>query len=406
MDKSLPRAGSRVRELRAYGWGLLFVAMVYLFLANGLALDLFEHSAHDSYTLQAMRWREGHIALAQDYDWLELAYYDGGIYVSFPPFPTVPMLLLTFLFGANTPSMLVNFLMLLGSYSVGFCMARRLRRGPATAACMAAFWVAGCNLMEVSLYGGVWNMAQGMSFLLTMLAAYGAVRGTRAWRYAGPICIACAVGCRPFQAAYVPFVLLALYRAVRRERRAGVWDALVHMIPYVVVPALIAVAYGAYNYVRFDNVLEFGHNYLPEFVEAENGQFSLAYVGKNIRNILRLPYLSNGRLDFPRAYGFAFYLANPLFLIAAGRLIEGAWKRRLRAEDAVLAASAGVHFFLLLLHKSFGAWQFGTRYLIDLLPMLGLLALRGERRVRFWEGALMILGICFNAYGTILFHLT
>ena len=72
----------------------------------------------------------------------------------------------------------------------------------------------------------------------------------------------------------------------------------------------------------------------------------------------------------------------------------------------MLAASAGVHFFLLLLHKSFGAWQFGTRYLIDLLPMLGLLALRGERRVRFWEGALMILGICFNAYGTILFHVT
>ena len=108
MDKSLPRAGSRARELRAYGWGLLFVAMVYLFLANGLALDLFEHSAHDSYTLQAMRWREGHIALAQDYDWLELAYYDGGIYVSFPPFPTVPMLLLTFLFPGDTMLMVVS----------------------------------------------------------------------------------------------------------------------------------------------------------------------------------------------------------------------------------------------------------------------------------------------------------
>ena len=112
MDKSLPRAGSRVRELRAYGWGLLFVAMVYLFLANGLALDLFEHSAHDSYTLQAMRWREGHIALAQDYDWLELAYYDGGIYVSFPPFPKS-----AFATADQSPSLIFTSARLLKSYS-------------------------------------------------------------------------------------------------------------------------------------------------------------------------------------------------------------------------------------------------------------------------------------------------
>lgn len=218
MLEAAPRRGKDAAARRAFGWGLLFVAAVYFFMANGLSLNLLEHSAHDSYTLQAMRWREGHIALAEDYDWLELAYYDGGIYVSFPPFPTVPMLLLTFLFGANTPSMLVNFCLFLGSYAAGYCMARRLKRPAPEAAFIAAFWVSGCNLLEVSLYGGVWNIAQGMSFFLTMLAAYGTVADTRAWRYASPICIACAVGCRPFQAVYVPFILLWLYRSVRRER--------------------------------------------------------------------------------------------------------------------------------------------------------------------------------------------
>lgn len=406
MLEAAPRRGKDAAARRAFGWGLLFVAAVYFFMANGLSLNLLEHSAHDSYTLQAMRWREGHIALAEDYDWLELAYYDGGIYVSFPPFPTVPMLLLTFLFGANTPSMLVNFCLFLGSYAVGYCIARRLKHPAPEAAFIASFWVSGCNLLEVSLYGGVWNIAQGMSFFLTMLAAYGTVADTRAWRYASPICIACAVGCRPFQAVYVPFILLWLYRSVRRERMGSVGDTLLHMAPYVAAPALIAVAYGCYNYVRFDDIFEFGHNYLPEFVEAKDGQFSLAYVGKNVRNILRLPYMLQNQLNFPHGYGFAFYLANPLYLIAAFRAIEGARCRSMHAEDWLLVGTACAHFFLFLLHKSFGAWQFGTRYLIDLLPMLGLLMLRRDKPVRFLEGAVMILGICFNVYGTVIFHLT
>ena len=32
-----------------------------------------------------------------------------------------------------------------------------------------------------------------------------------------------------------------------------------------------------YNLARFGNPLEFGHNYLPEFTRAADGQFSFAY---------------------------------------------------------------------------------------------------------------------------------
>ena len=390
---------------RGYAWGLAAVALLYWFMAVALALRLTQHSAHDSYTLQAMVWRSGHIALPENYDWLELAFYKGRYYVSFPPFPTVPMWVLTFLFGANTPSMLVNFLMLLGSYTVGYAIARERGQSDGMAAAFAAFWVVGCNLLEVSLYGGVWNMAQGMAFLLTMLAAYGTLKPRGAWGMAGPLCLACAVGCRPFQAVYVPVVLWALWQG-RRVPGEPLCATLRRVCPALIAPALMACAYAAYNWVRFDNPLEFGHNYLPEFIEAEQGQFSLAYVGQNIANILRLPAFENGRLRFPAAYGFAFYLCNPLFLLAAARVLETlARKRRLEAFEGLLLACAGVHFFLLLLHKSFGAWQFGTRYLIDLLPMLGLLALYAKKPIRVWEGFVMLWGVAFNVYGGLLFHL-
>ena len=58
---------------------------------------------------------------------------------------------------------------------------------------------------------------------------------------------------------------------------------------------------------RFDSFFEFGHTYLPEF-QQYGVQFSLSYVPQNIMNILRLPSLTENRLDFPRFNGFAFGL--------------------------------------------------------------------------------------------------
>ena len=49
----------------------------------------------------------------------------------------------------------------------------------------------------------------------------------------------------------------------------------------------MAACMTAYNFARFGSVTEFGHNYLPEFVRAENGQFSLTYLVPNLLQLLR-----------------------------------------------------------------------------------------------------------------------
>ncbi len=394
----------RATPYKAYAWGLTLVTVLYLLMASGLSLGLFAPTYYDSYSLQAMVWRSGHIVLPQNYEWLELATYKGHYYVSFPPFPTVPMWLLTFAFGQQVPSMLLNFLLYLGSYTVGYAIARKLCQPQGRSAIFAAFWIAGCNLLEVSLYGGVWNIAQGMGFLLTMLAFYGALHSRGGWTYAGPACLACAVGCRPFQAMYVPVILYALWTG-HRQPGESVLQTLRRIAPKLAAPLAIALAYAVYNIIRFDSPLEFGHNYLPEYLRSEHGQFSTHYIGQNIANILRLPYLEDAQLRFPSAFGFAFFLANPLYLLAVARLTEGAIRRRLDRFDALLLGCAAVHFALFLLHKGFGAWQFGTRYLIDVLPALGWFALRKDRPIRFLEGLIMLWAVAFNVYGGLLFHL-
>ena len=117
------KALTAMGDHRGYGWGLALAAMLYLLMASALSLRLMEHSAYDSYTLQAMTWRSGHISLADNRPWLELAVFEGAYYVSFPPFPAIPMWFVSLFFGMNTPSMLVNFLLFLGSYTVGYAVA-------------------------------------------------------------------------------------------------------------------------------------------------------------------------------------------------------------------------------------------------------------------------------------------
>jgi hypothetical protein len=179
-----------------------------------LGLGLLEHSPYDSYTLQAMLWRSGHVSMEEDIPYLELAVYEGRYYVSFPPFPTVPMLLLTLAFGENTPSRLVSMLLFIGSYWIGYLLARRRGLTDGRAAFFACFLVTGCNMMEFGLFGGVWNVAQTMGFFLTLAALYGADSPRRPGP-PGARVAACAVAADPSRRCTCP---LALYLCWMRER--------------------------------------------------------------------------------------------------------------------------------------------------------------------------------------------
>ncbi len=385
---------------------MAIVAGLYLGMCGMLGFNLLEHSPYDSYTLQALRWREGHMDLGQDYPWLELAKFQGKIFVSFPPFPSLVMLPLTLFFGGNTPSQLVTFTCVLLSAAAGFMLCRRYKVSRSFSVLMGVFLTMGCNLAEFGLSGGVWNVAQAMSFALTIWAFYLCSSVRKTSMGAGLLCIAFAVGCRPFQALYVPTLLFMCWKNVGGAKLAD----LKKMLPIVLLPALVALAYALYNYARFANPLEFGHNYLPEFAEQrENGQFSVYYIADNWRNIWRLPRITSNGLEFPMAYGFAFWLCNPLFVLFAYSMVCAALARGMQAVDGIIGFTVCAHFFLLLMHGSFGGVQFGTRYLCDLvLAMFFVFARQTRFRNAPWqrrlESGIMLFGIGFNVYGAILFQ--
>ena len=387
-------------------FGAMIVILTWIGIEMLLNVGIFAHEPHDSYTLQALAWRKGMLSLGQNYPWLELAIFNGDYYVSFPSVPALVMLPLTFLFGENTPNTLITGLYFLGSYFAAYALARRFRKAQ-DAQFMALFMTLGCNMLQFSLLGGVWNQAQLLSFLLTTLCALGLTGESPAEWGVGLGCLALSVGCRPFQAVYVPFGLWMLYQNLNRRSPAPLFRTLIRMIPYLIFPALVALALGWYNWVRFGNPIEFGHNYLPEFTRnPDQPQMGAQYILNNLRNLLRLPYFEENRLAFPMFDGFAFYLANPIYATAFVALIVKLLRRRFDWGDGLLCAGFIVEILMLLCHKTFGGWQFGARYLCDLIPMLMLFQLRGRAKRAHWETAVGLFAIAFNIYGAILFHLT
>ena len=429
-------------DLLALSLTLCFILLVSLFVAAHTETNFLSHSVVDSYTLQALAWRKGRATLSGEYPWLELAIYDEAYYVSFPPAPSVPMLLLSFFFGEATPNSLAALLYFLGGCAAAFYIAKRYV-SRVHAAVLTVFIALGGSLLDVAVSGGgysgaVWYQAQTLSFLLTMLSFLWIESDRRSARAASLVAIALAVGCRPLQALYVPFLLFKLYH---RMKQSTILQTIRAMLPYIVVPALVAAAYGAYNMARFQNPLEFGHRYLPEYTTSGDTVFDFAKVWQNLKQIFQPPRIVNGMLTFTVTGGFAVYLTNPMIPFCVVRFLEwGAqhWLHRgadgvlhgdtndaqngeamnsvymerkpssmeakPSASDYLLLAAFIVHFVSFLTHRTNGGWQYGTRYLVDVVPALLYLFVRAKKPIRLWEALVMGGLVVFNVYGTIVFH--
>ena len=381
------------------------VALTWVMLNLAFGGQIAGHNPRDSYTLMALAWRKGQLSLGQDYPWLELAIYQGGWYVSFPSVPALVMLPLTFIFGGETPNTIVTGLYFLFSALAAYALCRRWRDSR-DSLLLALMMTLGGSLLDFSLSGGVWNQAQLLCLLLTACFALGISGESRAGWAAGLACLALSVGCRPFQAVYVPFALTALYRGLRHRSRTGPGWTLLRMIPYCLLPGLVALALGWYNWARFGNPLEFGHNYLPEFTRnPEQPQLGLQYIVHNIENLLRLPQIVDGHIEFPRFDGFAFWLVNPMYVSAAAAGLNKAARRQWDALDTLLALGFLAEIFLLLMHKTFGGWQYGARYLCDLYPMLLLFELRPRGDTPAWERGVALTSLAVTMTGTLAFRL-
>ena len=356
---------------------------------------------YKSYLLQAQAWLRGETALDGNYPYLELAVYEGKYYVSFPPVPAIPMLLFTLIWGDDVPGGLFQKI-----YAAIACLvvlselmrSRRIRMRDAVA--WALFICFASAMLPVTLVGGVWYEAQILAFLFAV-SAIAAVRR----RHPTLACLfyALAVGCRPFSVCLGPVLLAMHLSGCRRENLPA---RLRRLVPGIIIGLAVAACYALYNYARFGNPFEFGHNYLPEFTRAEHGQLSLAYVLQNLPTLFFGPPFSITETGLTaNIFGFSMFLSCPILICGVVWFVQDAAKRRLTPAKWLIAAMALLNTFLLLMHRTLGGHQFGMRYALELVPLsFAYLLLSPKRRMRRWEGALFIFGLIFNLIGGIFVH--
>lgn len=352
---------------------------------------------YNSYALQAQRWLQGGLDLGENYSHLEIAAFGGKYYISFPPFPSMVLMPFVLLFGTATPDHLLCLLATLLGFFYAVKIAARFQKNSAL---YPLLLILASNYMLVAFCGWVWFMAQAFAFVLSLMAIYYAVDEVPQHGWLSLLFWAMSVGCRPLQAVYAPLLLYLLYKKCRPQAKT-VGGVVKKYWYFAVGPVVLAAVYMALNYARFGNPLEFGHNYLPEFLKEP--QFGAGYLLQNMKNLFRMPF-QNG--EFVRFNGFAFYMVSPLFISGAVYGIRNFIKgRKDVAFHVLLWCLIALHFLLLCSHRTMGGWQFGNRYTVDALPFayLGLVTLADNSRLRYLDYALCAAGICVNLAGSVLF---
>lgn len=390
-----------LKKLRGIDTGMLCIPALmllgYIFIHMLFGGTLLSYNCWDSYSLQAMSWLSGRLDMGKNYEWLELAVYNGKYYLSFPPLPSVVMLPFVLLFGEKTPSNLVSALYGIFTAMIAYKILKKagMKRGGAVFFAIAYVW--GSNMLWLSTSGGVWFLAQGLNMLLLTACVYFAQQKMRVAAYA---MAALAVGCRPFSVCmFLP--LMAYFYTADKDRPMA--DRIGGQIRSLIIPAFIALCYMLYNYVRFGNVLEFGHNYLPEFTESEKGQFSLSYILPNLYNLLLRPVTLRAdlTLEYPLFDGFMFYIANPMFLIWFAAVVKDVRQKKLDAVRLCIVIAVLIELLLLCAHKTLGGWQFGARYTVDMLPMALMYLLLKKDEPGGISAFIMAAGMMFNLYGAL-----
>ena len=376
------------------------ILLVYAVLcaASGVHPSFYKYK---TYLLQAQAWLRGETMLSGDYPYLELAIHNGNYYVSFPPVPSIPMLLWTLIWGNHVPGGLFQKLYIAAACLI--ILSELLRDGHMKWQHCAAWAFLFCfasAMLPITLVGAVWYEAQILAFLFS-ISAIVAIRRNRPTLAC--LWYALAVGCRPFSVCLGPVLLVMYLEAHRSKLRT----ALRRLIPGLCVGLVIAACYGAYNYIRFGNPFEFGHNFLPEFTRADHGQLSLHYVLKNLPTLFfGSPVSLNGETPALNQFGFSMFLSCPILICSVIWFVQDAARKQLTPAKWIILMMAAVNTFLLLMHRTLGGHQFGMRYALELIPLCFAYLLLSPNRckMRCWEWFLLLFGLIFNLVGGIFVH--
>ena len=338
----------------------------------------------------------------------DLSYYRGHLYAYFGVTPAV---ILFWPYRALTGGWLhqsfavLAFCILGYALSVGLAVAAWRRCFPQVGALagpiIALFMGSVTTLPFFLVRPGLYEVSISCAFALTMLSlvalwnSWNRPRGKAAWLALASLAYGLAVGARPsllFGASILLLPVATSFRAALRDRSPVPW---LRYLGAALLPiSAVGAALAAYNYSRFGDPLQFGHDYQLSGNNVYGAKsFDPRFFWGNFRLYFLEPLRWHGTFPFvwgpvcpPLAPGhlpveFFFGTLTNLPVLLCALLVPLPWIAIRRGRDAG-GAPVGFSAALLILFLAgavpicFYAGATG-RYLLDFIPALALLSILG-----------------------------
>jgi hypothetical protein len=331
--------------------------------------------------------------------------------------PLVPLMLLPYVAvaGLQTSDMLFSCLIGTGTVLLTFLMLRQAHRAGfiplSTATCVGLTLLLGLGTVHFYLAatGQVWFLSQIVAAFFLTLGICFVLRSREGlgWSVAAGAAFGAALLARSFIFPAVLFFFVAIIAARQHAAVPPPWrETMRHALGFS-MPVLLAVGIiFAFNYARFGDILESGVNIQIETVGnhrfrqdyLQYGLFSLHYLSRNVYFYFFNPIL----VRYPTTQALTFHPdGNSMFLVTPALLYVFPSHRRRSWFTLGLWVGVVPCVFMLLLFNGTGWYQFGNRYLLDVMPFLVLLIATGMDGRLTWRSATLIaLSIMVNAWGT------
>jgi hypothetical protein len=336
----------------------------------------------------------------------DLSLYKGEYYLYWGPVPALLLAILKPFSSTPVPDNVLTFIFMVGLLIFQIMLVLNLRRNyfqeiSSWVILLSISFIGLINpilymlleprIYEASLVSGQFFFVGGVYWLFSAFTKPSAVKLCLAG-----IFLALAVGSRSILLFPIAFlVIVELVWVIKSHPAKAVIFTSAMTLPLV----LGAVCYAWYNYARFDSLTEFGLSYQltqTDIHQTLNESFSLAYAPPNLFKLLVNPFETKPAFPYIKATAWGGpawfknynpeiydYFAEDITGILVGSpfllfvLLAAAWnEKNLRWITASLAGSSIILFGTLLFF-----FYLTMRYLLDLLPVLSLLACIG-----FWKG--------------------
>ena len=349
----------------------------------------------------------------------DLAYFGGKWYTTWGIIPALILIPLQYIRGQFVPTFYLSILFSSMNVVLMYFLLLRikrefLRKMSFFAICIFLLLFAfGTTQFYVGTLGSVWHVDQITTSFLGTLGIFIVFRKKRKFIHylISMIFLSATLLGRPTNVllSILPITLYvcdpsvkAMLTFLNKKKAVFARQVILLCLPFLFFSSIFFL----FNYVRFNNPLEYGFNYIHETehlqrLREKNGPFSIRNIPRNLwYMLLEVPSLNFEEkidLHFNLKGNSIFFLTPPLLAIFLASPVMKRWKKiKFNPYISSLWITSIITLIPSLMHHSSGWMQFGYRYSLDvnvLLLLLSVFGMKGKVNILYIAGTLFAMAL-------------